>query len=468
MTSLLATCWVTHLPAQFIYISWVPHLRDSLIVAKVGSAAANLFISATAAAGPVLIATLWQGLALAAITALCLRILPRSTAVLRFTLWATALFLICVLPSAFPGVANTPNNHVLHADPRWSLAVAAAWFTLSLLRAVDLVRHALRLRSLGREATPIPVEPTLAALLQTHRGARLCTSTQLDRPGVIGFLHPRILIPAWLFAQLTAPELEQIVLHELEHLRRRDDWLNLLQKLALVVFPLNPALHWIERQLCLERELACDEGVIRRTRAPRLYATCLTQLAEYGLSRNTTAGRALSLALGFLERQSELARRVTGILHGPRTLSARQSTTLTATVAALLLGASAELARCPQLVAFTAFPIALSIDAGAPHLAPETWVSPRSATSFVYSDAAAPHLLHTALTQSIKPLHRKVRIRRPNLHAPQQRAAVEQVVSTPLVANSLNQPVLIPNPVTPTLVRYTLVRVDGGWLLLQL
>jgi beta-lactamase regulating signal transducer with metallopeptidase domain len=28
-------------------------------------------------------------------------------------------------------------------------------------------------------------------------------------------------------------------MHEMEHLRRADDWTNLLQKLALVFFPLN-------------------------------------------------------------------------------------------------------------------------------------------------------------------------------------------------------------------------------------
>ncbi|MEI4861539.1 M56 family metallopeptidase, partial [Klebsiella pneumoniae] len=80
------------------------------------------------------------------------------------------------------------------------------------------------------------------------------------------------LIPDWLFARMTAGELEQIVMHEAEHLRRRDDWTNLLQKLCLVLFPLNPALVWMERRLCREREMACDEGVIRMTRAPRAYA----------------------------------------------------------------------------------------------------------------------------------------------------------------------------------------------------
>ena len=89
-----------------------------------------------------------------------------------------------------------------------------------------------------------------------RRAAALCVSDEVDRPSVVGFFAPRILVPAALLERLSADELRQIVLHEMEHLRRGDDWTNLLQKLSLVVFPLNPALIWIERQLCVERELA--------------------------------------------------------------------------------------------------------------------------------------------------------------------------------------------------------------------
>ena len=57
-----------------------------------------------------------------------------------------------------------------------------------------------------------------------------------------------------MFAKLTLPELRQVVLHECEHLRRRDDWMNLLQKIALAMFPLNLPMLWVDRRLSLERE----------------------------------------------------------------------------------------------------------------------------------------------------------------------------------------------------------------------
>jgi hypothetical protein len=169
----------------------------------------------------------------------------------------------------------------------------------------------------------------------------------LDRPSVIGFFAPRILIPHWLLPRLTAGELEQIVLHETEHLRRRDDWTNLIQKLCLVVFPLNPALAWIEHHLCSEREMACDEGVIRLTNAPRAYAACLANLAERHLEH-----RAEALSLGAWHRRPELVRRVHRILLHKRAMSKTAAGALLATLGSMLLAASVEMSRVPQLVAF--------------------------------------------------------------------------------------------------------------------
>jgi hypothetical protein len=147
---------------------------------------------------------------------------------------------------------------------------------------------------------------------------------------------------------LTEAELRQVVIHEMEHLRRGDDWTNLLQKIALMLFPLNPALLWVERRLCAERELACDDSVLRSSYGRKAYAICLTRLAEYSMLR-----RSLSLVLGAWERQSELVRRVHRILRRPNErMSARRSVLLTACLIAGVLAGAAGLARSPQLVSF--------------------------------------------------------------------------------------------------------------------
>jgi BlaR1 peptidase M56 len=204
--------------------------------------------------------------------------------------------------------------------------------------------HSLRLRRLWRSATPVDLP---AMCIPSGRHFDVCTTSSISRPSVIGFFAPRILIPDWLFARLTPAELEHIVLHESEHLRRRDDWTNLLQKLALVVFPLSPALWFIDSRLSKQREMACDEGVVRITNAPRAYAACLASLAERGLAYRTEA-----LSLGAWHHRSELVHRVHGILRNQRAMHPIAARALLATLGSGLLVASVSLARCPQLVAF--------------------------------------------------------------------------------------------------------------------
>ena len=311
----------------------------------------------------------WQGAAVALGLALCLHLAPRSPARHRFAMWAAgfgvlvALQVLPVIPLSIPvhlqtiytsvapiGVAASASHPWLQLSAAWSLVIAALWLAASLYRAADLALHSLHLRKLWMTAVPVDIDP--ASLPRT--GARLsrstiqiCTTSELERPSVIGFFAPRILIPRWLFLRLTPGELDQIVLHETEHLRRRDDWTNLLQKLCLVLFPLNPGMAWIERRMCGEREMACDDGVIRVTRAPRAYAACLASLAERGLER-----RAGMLSLGVWHARPELVRRVHSILRRKHALSPFAARAVLGAVGCVLVAGATALARCPRLVAF--------------------------------------------------------------------------------------------------------------------
>lgn len=316
------------------------------------------------AAGTTLITSIWESAVIVCALEISTRVMPRISAAQRFSVWALGFALAAALPllplmhfgagaaagiSAESRAAAGSGGALLQLDARWGMAIAALWLAAAVIRGADLLMHSVRLRRLWKAARPVDASERLASLLQDLRGGRvaICTTEMLDRPSVIGFWWPRILIPTWLITKLTPGELEQIVLHEAEHLRRRDDWTNLAQKLAVVIFPLNPALAWMEHRLCREREMACDEGVVRITNAPRAYAACLTSLAERGLER-----RAEVLSLGAWHKRSELVHRVHGILLRRQRLSRAAAVTLLGVVGCALAGGSVEMARCPQLVAF--------------------------------------------------------------------------------------------------------------------
>ena len=323
----------------------------------------HILTEISAAAAGSLIAAVWEGLVLAAVVAVCLRMLPGLSAAARSLVWSAAMVVVVLLPflhvgSAVGGAAAAG----WHLDERVGLALGCVWLAVSLFRAAQLVRSAVWLRGIARRAVPIE-----AGAVPGSRNAALCVSDEVDRPSVVGFFAPRILIPAWLLEKLEAGELEQIVLHEMEHLRRGDDWTNLLQKLSLVVFPLNPVLVWIERRLCLERELACDDSVLRATNARKAYAACLANLAEHSLVR-----RGVSLALGAWERRPELVRRVHRILFAQeREMSRRQVSFAVATMIFGLAGGADLLAHAPRVVSFgPVAPVTLAENAAMPYRVP--------------------------------------------------------------------------------------------------
>lgn len=300
-----------------------------------------------------LVASAWQGLLLTSLVALCLRPLSGLSAAARSAVWTGVLLLVAALPVLFLTSSRPASSPlaVVHLEETVSLALVALWAAGSALRFAQLIGGAVRLRGVLRRATPIEAGAEVTLLLRDARPVRLCTSAHVDRPSVAGFFRPSILLPTDLLPQLSEADLRHIVLHEMEHLRRHDDWLNLLQQVSLLLFPLNPALFWLDRRLSLERELACDEGVLQTTRARKAYAACLARVAEGSLLR-----RGASLALGVLgdwKRRPELAQRVERILAVPHArLGRAQMRFATGVVIAGVFGSGALLAHSPTLISF--------------------------------------------------------------------------------------------------------------------
>lgn len=326
-----------------------------MIVVAAGSVLTDLSKAATGS----LVAAVWQGILLAGAAAVGLKLLPKIPAAVRFAIWfgvfllVTGLPFVALWPPHSASIATSGSGHGawLVLDERWCIAIAAVWAVASLIRAFTLVVAAFRVRALWKRATP--TQEYANRTLET-RGAHVCWSDEVDRPTVIGFLAPKILIPRWLLEKLTPAELEQVVLHEAGHLGRADDWMNLIQKIALVVFPLNPVLAWVERRLCFERELAVDEHVLQafagRSGAAKAYAECLANLAEYRIERR---GFALGLVIGLLGRESELGKRIIRLLDHREPMKPAQARLLIGGAMVLLLTAATGFEHCPQLVGFS-------------------------------------------------------------------------------------------------------------------
>ena len=299
-----------------------------------------------------LLTSVWQGFVLTLCVWIALRLLPGVSAAWRSRLWLGVFLVAAGLPllhrAGAEGGSVAAVRGGFHVDPRLALGLFCAWAVFAGWSILRLLGGALELRRIAREASPTVPPGELEDLFQGPRAVLLCVSGEVEVPSVAGFLRPRILLPAGLLERLSAADLRQIVLHELEHLRRGDDWTNLLQKIAIAIFPLNPVLLWLERRLCVERELACDDGVLQATGAGKAYAICLTNLAEQTMLRR---GRAL--LLGAWQRRSELTRRVQRILLPTRPGTAgRQGAALACAMAGACAVAALVLAHAPLVVSF--------------------------------------------------------------------------------------------------------------------
>ena len=154
----------------------------------------------------------------------------------------------------------------------WALYVFAAW---ALMAFVGLLRVGVgfwHLQRLRKSCVPVDLaalDPLLQKTLaefDSPRAVTLCVSDQLRVPTAIGFTKPLVVIPSWTMQELSTLELNAILLHELAHLRRRDDWTNLIQKIVGALLFFHPAVWWIEKKLALEREMACDDLVLAEDR----------------------------------------------------------------------------------------------------------------------------------------------------------------------------------------------------------
>jgi len=305
-----------------------------------------------------LLFSLGIGTVLALAVWLLLQLLPERDSKTNFVVWFSTLLITAALPLmglySGRGAARVEQSHaVVTVSSSWASAIFVLWASATLIGLLRVALALLQIRRLRSNTRPLD-EQTLsadAAVLvrefRTSRPVELLVSKELEVPTAIGFVKPAIVLPAWLLEGIPAEELKFILLHEMAHLRRRDDWTNLAQQIVKAFLFFLPSIWWIERKLALDREMACDDAVLAHSGTPHAYAECLAHVAERSFVR-----RQLALAQAAVARLRQLTVRVTKILD-PRRPQPRQmwKPAVPAVVAVAGLCVFSAL-RAPRLVGF--------------------------------------------------------------------------------------------------------------------
>jgi beta-lactamase regulating signal transducer with metallopeptidase domain len=162
---------------------------------------------------------------------------------------------------------------------------------------------------------PIEIAESFRLLAQSlHLGrTKLLVLSGVTSPATFGWIRPTILLPDLCLSHDRA-ELEDILRHELHHIRRKDFAWNTLAMLSRSLIFFHPAAWYATRKLHFDRELACDLAVVSHSPARRAtYAECLVRFARLNLEQSSHTWE-----IDFAASSQHLKARVHSILAGAK------------------------------------------------------------------------------------------------------------------------------------------------------
>ncbi len=218
-------------------------------------------------------------------------------------------------PTAEPA-APPPASRVSYP---WAVGlvvyVAGAIAFVSLVGLGRLRLHrCLRRGRRVRDARVVGAFAAACRAVGLRRTVVLVVSGRVAAPIALGFLRPRVLLPAGFASGLSDGELRAMAAHEVAHVRRGDALvLEAVSVLRALLF-FHPLVWLASRQVAALAEQAADDAALAAIGEPTRYARMLARLAV------ALPERALGteLAAGFLLSKSAFLRRVEAILSDRR------------------------------------------------------------------------------------------------------------------------------------------------------
>jgi beta-lactamase regulating signal transducer with metallopeptidase domain len=358
----------------------------------------------------------WQGAAIAIVTAIALRLLRRRSAEWRYAVALGALAAMLVAPfltftfyaetgaltlrllRELNGAARIASAEASPGDVAlWTQRIVAVWIVGVVVFLARLVGGWLLSRRLVRSAAAV-VTPVMKEALERARAGlnfhgkiRLLTGERIESPVVIGWVRPAILLPASALTGLSADQLLAILSHELAHIRRHDFLVNGIQRAVECVLFYHPAVWWVSGKIRVERERCCDDLAVGVCGDRRIYAQALVALEK---ARSAEPVLALPTAgIGVKDR----VRRILGIQGANRDW---QSAAAALVFAAILVGAG--MWQPPTLTASAVTPAAPAPPTQTPTATPTS--APAAPLNAILAIATAqnvrpPTASSTAITQ---------------------------------------------------------------------
>jgi uncharacterized protein (TIGR03435 family) len=142
---------------------------------------------------------------------------------------------------------------------------------------------------LVRRASPVGEGPEVATLRRVEkmsgitRPVNLVVSDTSIEPGIFGIFRPVLLWPRGMSEHLDEAQVAAVMVHELAHVRRRDNLVAAVHSITQAVFWFHPLVWWVGTRLMDERERSCDQDVIRLGSEPQVYAESILKTCRFSV-----------------------------------------------------------------------------------------------------------------------------------------------------------------------------------------
>lgn len=281
--------------------------------------------------------SLWQIAIIGLMLYIILRLIPRRSAHIRYTIATMAIWLVVIsalstflimlpdtkqITEVTGRVVLMKDSQVLSLNDHVSIwmeshmpMMLTVWLggvmilMVRLLFSLGWVSHMRSTASLSLE-----IQQSLDDIvqrLQLKIKPVASESNYVSSPVTIGHLKPLILFPIGIVNQLTPGEVEAILTHELAHIVRRDYLSNLIQSFIETLFYYHPVTWWISSVVREERENRADDLAVSWCGDHLGYAKALMTVEEMQVDQKS------ALTIGFASRKGVMLARIQRILHIP-------------------------------------------------------------------------------------------------------------------------------------------------------
>lgn len=165
-----------------------------------------------------------------------------------------------IINDAYPQITQDPPRYQKSIDIESCLALvwAAGTVVLSSVFMCSGIKFSKRLRT--AEKLPDALLPDAIRTYNQNQAHPISfyISSGILIPCMAGIIKPKVYIPEHIFAQADEQQLTHMLMHEIAHVKRKDNLLNVLAAAVNAVHWFNPVLWYSIKLFNLDREISCD------------------------------------------------------------------------------------------------------------------------------------------------------------------------------------------------------------------